>query len=439
MTYGENTHRMRTHLADLLRAQRSPYQQRLLRSTTDDEKGTYAERVSDARLVLRYRTGVLTWCLQAATAASLTHYGMPDARFHPRADINLTSQLQMSITNSAGSLPTLDDLTTVHRSTILECWRQAARAAAVGEHDLHAGAGHGSIDIRQAGAVLRDAAEITWAVTVLDRHNLLQPGWEGVGHPGMLRRAARACLHLARARDPDYSVDLRGWRPTSRLDERPDHHGIAGVVQAEYNLLVRLIDPPSAANLKRILDSQAELSGLLARRVQDRNSDVAAGWQRRGQTYLSLLHELWNLDGRIGHGGAAAAEGHLAVTRMREAPHERSDLVRAIRDLDRIFVHIDNRVRDILDLGIYQRIYLAKRAVQRLSGQPTKQVHRPIELFEPIDFRTTDRLNHLRRDLVARQPPPPSASREIATGRETLRQAIRDQPVTKREDPSLGL
>lgn len=39
----------------------------------------------------------------------------------------------------------MEDLTTEQAFPIVEAWRQAARAAAVGEHDFDAGVGYGQL------------------------------------------------------------------------------------------------------------------------------------------------------------------------------------------------------------------------------------------------------------------------------------------------------
>ena len=65
------------------------------------------------------------------------------------------------------------ELTPEQAFPIVETWRQAARAAALGEHDFDAGLGYGRLSDAQCMTVLKDAAEVTRALVGLDRRLVL--------------------------------------------------------------------------------------------------------------------------------------------------------------------------------------------------------------------------------------------------------------------------
>jgi hypothetical protein len=67
--------------------------------------------------------------------------------------------------------------------------------------------------------------------------------------------------------------------------------GIAGFVQAEHNVLIQLNRFPSALNFRRLVDSQRELSSLLANRVASAQPELSASWGRRASTYAALHHQ----------------------------------------------------------------------------------------------------------------------------------------------------
>ena len=132
-----------------------------------------------------------------------------------------------------------------------------------------------------------------------------------------LQRAAEACAFIEA---PDYTVDRRGWRPPARAIDGPARAGIAGVIQAEHNVLIHLNGFPNALNFRRLLDSQRELSDLLADRVASAEPEPSASWAQRASTYAALHREARDLGGHVGDGSAALAEAAHAITRLRRLP-----------------------------------------------------------------------------------------------------------------------
>jgi hypothetical protein len=136
--------------------------------------------------------------------------------------------------------------------------------------------------------VVKDSAEIIRGLLVLDRRYNNIPGWEPLSGAVRLQRAAESCAFVEAA---DYTVDRRGWRPPARTIDGPARAGIAGVVQAEHNVLIHLNRFPNALNFRRLLDSQRELSRLLANRVASVQPELSASWGRRASTYAALHHQ----------------------------------------------------------------------------------------------------------------------------------------------------
>lgn len=113
-------------------------------------------------------------------------------------------------------------------------------------------------------------------------------------NPGRLGRAAEVCAATwapSNEEDFDFTVDLRGWKPTPRLIDGPGLPGIAGVLQAQHNLLVHLTTFPDAMSLRIVLDSQRVVSRETAKRLARHDQSLAATWEGRADAYGRLVKE----------------------------------------------------------------------------------------------------------------------------------------------------
>lgn len=293
--YGQNSGALRAELSTLLRQHR--IQQRIggAGMHTVPVTTTPAEREEIGRLIQRYRYGLLTWCRQALDAAGASR---TDARGGPGApEVDLRRRLIRSMEVSMAGPPSMEDLTTPQEFPLEDAWRLAARAGVLGEHDFAGELAHGRLDVDQRLTVIKDAAEIIRGLLVLDRRYSNIPGWDALSGAVRLQRAAEACAFIEAA---DYTVDRRGWRPPARTIDGPPRAGIAGVIQAEHNVLIHLNRFPSALNYRRLLDSQRELSSLLANRVASTAPELTVSWGQRASTYADLHREARNLGGRVG-------------------------------------------------------------------------------------------------------------------------------------------
>lgn len=398
--YGENVGAIRDELAALLRMHR--IQQRIgggnrhVPVTT-----TPTERADIGALIQRYRHGILIWCRQAVTAATYGPHHSGPRQHTPGGDLH--RRLSQVLDSASTALPTLDELTTPAAFNLVEHWRNAARFAALGEHDL-TGAVTGGLDFSKSRMILGDASEVVRALLVLDLRYEKVPGWEPFRGARGLRQVAEACAYPD---PPDASVQSYGWRPSSRLLAGPARSGMAGVLQAQHNLLVHLRELPSVLNLRRIAQSQREVSALASTRLAGDDPDLAETWAHRSGVYTELGRRLRDIDGRAGTGGLAASEAANAVSRLRafqsDGPVDKRDLER----LDRLFTASDRRVVDAVRTGATERIYFARAKVPRLDTDDGRPVHQVRERFKPM-------LQADQRDLTdcfdsgrSRSAPPP--------------------------------
>jgi len=223
--YGENTAALRSALTTLLQQHR--IQQRIGGAGihTVPMSTTTEQRAEIGQLIQRYRCGVLTWCHQALTAAEPTLHGADASKF----DLDLRQRLDASRGASTASLPTLADLTVPHEFALVDAWRRAAKATALGEHDVTGEIAHDHPSPDECLTVIKDVAEIIRGLIVLDRRYKNIPGWERLAGSEKLRRAADGCAFINAS---DYRVDRRGWRPRATTSDEPAHPGIGGVIQA---------------------------------------------------------------------------------------------------------------------------------------------------------------------------------------------------------------
>jgi hypothetical protein len=431
VTYGENGNRLRAELTTLLRQHRIQPRLGGPGSHTMPVTTARGQREALGAQIQRFRWATLMWCLQAVAAANpsvkLTQMTLQYRRPADELHYRLTEALDAL---EAG-LPPLKELTTPQEFALVESWRQVAKAAVLGEHDVVAGPGRASLTDGQRMAVLKDAAEITQALAVLDRRYDQIPGWQTIPGRGRLDRAAKVCAALAETEEPDYSVDRHGWQPPSALIEGGPLPGIAGVLQAQHNMLVHLAQFPNMLNLRRTMDAQRTLTHEGARLAAGVAPDLAERWQAREQTYHKLVHETRNVGGLVGGGGAAAAEAANAVGRLRGIHGDDAPGAEPLRDLDKLFTRTDARVAAIIEQGAAERLYFLSVKLPRLVDETTHLVSPARERYLPITSPLqTDLLAIARHDLRP-TPGPPTAPPRAQESRQELRESIDHRPVRR--------
>lgn len=269
------------------------------------ETTTIEQRELLGEQLQRYRYATLMWCLQAVSAANpqISLYRTTERSRGPAEE--LCYRLTRSLMTLDAGLPPLNELTTVQKFPMVETWRRVAQAAVLGEHDFGAGVGYGRLSNQQCRTVLKDAAEIAQALVVLDMRYEGIRGWSACRERGRLERAAEVCAVFAGYDEQDHTVDLRGWRPPSATIDGGPLPGIAGVLEAEHNMLVHVAQFPNALNIQRVMNGQRILSHEAARRGPDFAPELIEKWLDREQTYQRLINETRNVGGLVGEGAGS--------------------------------------------------------------------------------------------------------------------------------------
>lgn len=406
--YGDNTAALRGELATLVQI-------------TRNQQGLGTLSPGEVVLISAFRTSLTLWCQQAVRASNPDgDLGGATPRSRGPAE-ELRHRLDQARTAYTAPLPDLTQLATPHHNHVVDLWRRAAKAAALGEHDFPAGLDYGNLTEPQAMTVLKDAAEVARALTGLDRHySAAVPGWEPITEADGLGRSAVVCAAHAGYDKPDYSVDQRGWRPPVQLVDGPALPGLDGVLQAQNNLLVHLRHQPDAYSLRLIFDSQRIVSRgavELCNRSPNREQ-IAAKWDHRHETYRQLIDQSRNLRGLVGN-GRAAADGALAAARMNNLSPADTISGNQLRHLDALFTHIDRRLAAITRAGASDRSYLLRVTIPRIDPSSAGAVKGQRARHVPLDVPTRARLlitvdRRLRAPAPRRDVSPTSATDRAA-------------------------
>jgi len=435
--YGEHGHLLRAELSSLLKQHRIQLRIGGPGTHTVPVTTTEEERVQIGEQVRRYRQSALVWCLQATVAVG---HGT-ESRLSPRATnpfrlpaaqhgglAALRKALYQTVRASTAPLPGMGELTTQHELPLVEHWRQVARAAALGEHDFDAGLGHGRLDDRQIHTLISDIAATVRALVVLDQRYASIPGWERLDHPDRLGWAALACALDASLDPPDYSIDLRGWRPKTKVITGPAKPGLLGVLQAEHNLTIRMQAFPSAMHLRLVVDSQRLLSGGLATRVQKLEPALHETWLAREQTYIDLQRALRNVGSNVGTGGLAVAEGSNAWNRLKALPPSEPLDPRILHAFTTLFTKLDARVADVVEEAIARKAYFHRVKVPRIVTNSGQMVAPARKRFIPLTEANHTAIVELVRDRLRPATEPLTATPASARSRAELHAAIVHQP-----------
>ena len=400
--YGENSGQLRHALGVLAREHR--IQQRLGGKGihTVPETTTVAEREELGMQIRRYRQCVLTWSLQSVRAANprINLEGTSGRSRGPAEELRY--RLTEALAHSTAELAHGDELVTEQRFATVESWRGTARAAVLGEHDFDAGVGYGRLSEQQCMTVLKDAADIVRGLVALDRRYERVPGWEKLHNQGWLGRAAEACAAHAGYDEPDYTVDRLGWQPTPQPLDGPSMPGLAGVMQAQYNLLLGLEEFPDAHSLRVVMDSQRVVAHEVASRIEGVDPELAARWTTRKDTFIKLVQETRDVGGLLGK-GSAAGHGALAASRAQKLDHQPLGDATQLRQLDRLFARIDERVCAAVEHGVKERLYFLRVNVPGLDDQEGILVRVTRQKYIPITSPVqTDLISIVRHELRPR-------------------------------------
>jgi hypothetical protein len=411
--YGESSGQLRGALGKLLQEHR--IQQRLggRGSHTIPETTTGEERDELGEQIRRYRQCVLTWSMQAiwASAPYLTRTETPGSSRGPTED--LYRRLVEATSASTSGFAYGEELVTAQGFATVESWRHAARAAVLGEQDFAAGLGRAPLTEQQRKTVLKDAADIIQGLVALDRRYANVPGWEKLHNQGRLGHAAELCAAHAAQDEPDYSVDRLGWRPTPRTMDGPATPGLDGVIRAEHNLLIQLTAFPNAHTLRLVMDSQRVIAHETSLRATDIDTGPASKWTTRKKTYNRLIRETRDLGGLLGKADAAGPASIAASRAQKLAPEPFTDTTQ-LRQLDKLFDRIDERVSAAIEHATRERLYFQRVLVPGMDNYNGELIHVMRPKYLPITSQVQTELltlvrNELRPPPSQRKPPPSSA------------------------------
>ena len=424
--YGTNGRPLREELTTLLRQHRiqqrlgGPGSQSIPVTTTPEQREEFGQ------LIRRYRYAALAWCLHAVVAAD-PRPGLESTSSRGQAE-ELRFRLTRSINVSNAGMPSLDELSTPQDFAMVERWRQVARAAVLGEHDFPGLMDQGRLSHAECLTVIKDAAEVTRALVVLDKRYDNIRGWIPIRERARLDRAAQVCSVFAQGVEPDYSVDQKGWRPPSATIDGGPLPGIGGVLQAEHNMLVHLGQFPNALNLRRVMDGQRILSHEAARRAPNVAPELIEKWLEREQTYKRLIDETRNVGGLAGHGGLAAAEAANAVGRLRRVHVEEITRPEPLRDLDKLFTRTDARLAAIIEQGVDERFYFVSVKAPRIVDGTGELVSPARARYVPIHSPVHTDLLATTRHQLRPAPVTPVALDGALASRGALRESIDHRP-----------
>jgi hypothetical protein len=332
----------------------------------------------------------------------------------------------------------MDELTTPQNFDLVESWRRAAQASALGEHDFPAGLSWATLTDQKCWTVLKDAAEITQGLVVLDQRYTNIPGWAALPEPASLGRAAQVCAVFAGYDGQDHTVDRRGWRPSLEMIDGPDPGGFAGLIQTEQNLLIHLTRFPDARGLRLVTDSQRVLSHQLGVRVKQDFPTLSNRCAGRAATYTRLAQQCRNLAGLVGDRRNASADGSILLSRLRKVPSSQPLAPEQANSLVRLFNRIDTRISQIIEEGIAERLYFLRVELPRLSNEATGMVHRVRQRCVPITSQIQTDLLRLARDELRPAPSQPIPPPGAAESRRKLQEAILHRPQPRGDPPRLG-
>jgi hypothetical protein len=163
--------------------------------------------------------------------------------------------------------------------------------------------------------------------------------------------------------------------------------GLAGVIQAQHNLLLQLEEFPDAHSLRVVMDSQRVVAHAVSLRIADVEPELAAKWATRSQAYGLLVQTTRDLGGILG-AAAAAGQGSIAASRAEKLAKEPPKDTKQLHQLDRLFARIDERVCAAVERGAKERLYFLRVPLPRIDshahGMVKTQRHRFVPLTSPV-------------------------------------------------------
>lgn len=405
---------------------------------------TPEERASATAKILRYRKIIWDYALDLAEAATPVY--AVDGWEAPRRLLHWLQHDQPQTENLPGGRgANAAEFAAVQDSRLTEAWRRSALAALTGrERELPIVAE--KIRFDEARILIRDAADLTWALITLDARYLPLPGWQRLSTKSKWQDAystkaphlvdsALSAAQLASAwgrhvTDAEAAVvDRLGFRAPTPLLPTPHPFGLDGAITAQHNLYVRLgAEFPSADSLAAIVRAQRMTAAFAAQSAASVDADaLVICFRRRAENYQRLLGLLVDrVASPLGHGRQAAAEAEAAQRGLEEAvaagdrpTSEQLDWLRGL------FTMTDARVAARINQAIADQRYLVWTD-HALSGPAVGGLHRVVRKYEPINGRNHPNLYAAVKEFgsSAGENPERFLAPVAATGRDAFTRAV---------------
>ncbi|MDI4643269.1 hypothetical protein K9U39_20525 [Rhodoblastus acidophilus] len=228
--YGENGALLRAELSALLAQHRVQLRLGGGGSPSVPVTTSRTEREEIGKQIRRYRQSVLCGASKHSRAVApyasgqaLTRaaHPIPTAPDATRRTSVARLALDHTVDTSSARLPELHELVAPQELPLVEHWRQAARGAALGEHDFAAGLHHDSLDVPQVHTLISDIAAVVRALVILDQRYRSIPSWERLHRAERLGWSALACALDSSLEPPSYAIDALGWRAPTNVMPGP--------------------------------------------------------------------------------------------------------------------------------------------------------------------------------------------------------------------------
>lgn len=430
MTYGEVTARMREQLIWLLERRR--IQQRLggpgsFRSpvtTTEEQRALLGGEI------MRYRDTTLTYCLQAIRAAAPRSKGMlRESNLDPVDRLrDLLARHTLAPAPPGPPRPALSELLAVSPAfELVGGWQKLAR----GRRRGRAGGGgpaRASAHPRPGPDDAEGHRRCRPRGGAARRPSPADPGLAG---PAASRRLAMAAEAVStRAADriagrADASVDGIGWRPTPGRIEGPALPGLAGVLQAQHNVVLDLATVPTATNLRRILITQAQLSRDEARLAASLAPELVVRFADRATLYRELAVGARTVGGELGDGRVAALESGNAAARIAAGPTPGEPAAESLQRLASLDDRIDARIHAAVEHGFHERLYFTAVNLDHLGQTGRAGIQPAARGWAPDDPSARCALHDLVHRRLRPVPPTlPMRDAEASAERVALRSTL---------------
>lgn len=402
MTYGEVSARLRETMIWLLERRRIIQQLGGPGSYRIPVTSTEADRAVMGTQIQAYRDAVFTYCLHSirtlTPAARLT---VTERQRDPAVDLrHWTERTHAALRRQPVELSTL--LAEPAAYELVGRWQGAARSAVQGEREIDL-LSHAPLTLQQRNTVLKDTADLLRGLVALDIRYKNVPGWQNLPDRGRLLDSAEHLATHLNSTPGAPSVDAIGWRPQPRLIEGPALPGMAGVLQAQHNVLADLSRIPTALHMRHVLVGQAELSHRAAQIAAAAGSPTAESFRERADTYKAMAEASRSFGGLLGAGHHAAGESRAAARRIadvrsnaEEQMHEQLD------ELAHLNSRVDVRVGTAIEHGFAERLYYTSITLPTIGRVGPGGIARVARKYVPVDHdRPSELLDLVRARLAA--------------------------------------